>query len=145
MTVLVQGKIKNFLPHRPPMLMIDRVMQFDERTIKTETDIQSDAFYLQGHFPDHPVMPGVIMMETIAQAGALLAALNELFEQKTQMLAFAGIEDAKFRKPVYPGETFCVFCEIVKHRRTLYKFAGEGRVKGDLVAQIMFSAVQTDR
>lgn len=90
-------------------------------------------------------MPGVMIVEAIAQGGALLAALNGLFDTDTHLLAFAGIEAAKFRRPVSPNETLCVGVEIVKHRRNLYKFVGHAEVEGSIVTQLTFSAASSPR
>jgi len=90
-------------------------------------------------------MPGVMIVEAIAQAGALLAALNRKFDTNTHLLAFAGMTDVKFRRPVTPNETLCVFAEIVKQRRHLYKFAGRVEVDGDVVTRLTFSAASSPR
>jgi len=132
--------IQQHLPHRPPMLMIDRVLEFDESTIRAEKIADSDAFYFQG-----PIMPGVMIVEAIAQGGALLCALNNMFDTETELLAFAGIDGAKFRRPVSPNETLCVCVEIVKQRRNLYKFAGHAEVEGSIVTQLTFSAASSPR
>lgn len=137
--------IQQHLPHRPPMLMIDRVLEFDESTIRAEKIADSDAFYFQGHFPGNPIMPGVMIVEAIAQGGALLCALNNTFDKETELLAFAGIDGAKFRRPVSPNETLCVCVEIVKQRRNLYKFAGHAEVEGSIVTQLTFSAASSPR
>lgn len=139
------NEIQKHLPHRPPMLMLDRVLEFTETTLKAEKKANEDAFYFQGHFPGNPIMPGVMIVESIAQSGALLAALNRLFDTETHLLAFAGIQGAKFRRPVSPNETLCVCVEIVKQRRNLYKFAGHAEVEGSIVTQLMFSAASSPR
>ena len=137
--------IQNHLPHRPPMLMLDRVLEFTDTSIKAEKDIAADAFYFQGHFPGNPIMPGVMIVEAIAQGGALLSALNGMFDTETHLLAFAGIDGAKFRRPVSPNETLCVCVEFVKQRRNLYKFAGHAEVEGSIVTQLTFSAASSPR
>lgn len=138
-------EIQKHLPHRPPMLMLDRVLEFTDTTIKVEKTVDENAFYFQGHFPGNPIMPGVMIVEAIAQSGALLAALNDMFDTETHLLAFAGIEGAKFRRPVSPNETLCVSVEIVKQRRNLYKFAGHAEVEGSIVTQLTFSAASSPR
>ncbi len=142
---LLTEDIVDYLPHRPPMLMLDRVTELTDTTIIADKTVTGDEFFFQGHFPGNPIMPGVMIVEAIAQAGALLAGLNGLFDTKTQLLAFAGMNDVKFRKPVTPNETLCVYAEIVKHRRSLYKFAGRVEVDGMVVTQLTFSAASSPR
>ncbi len=139
-------QIQKFLPHRPPMLMLDRALAIDdEGVIQCEKDLSPDAFYFQGHFPDHPIMPGVMICEAVGQAGALLAALEARFDTATHLLAFGGFEKAKFRKIVKPNETLCVYCKIVKQRKHLYKFEGRAESGGALVATLGFSAALTPK
>ncbi len=140
---LGQADIEQYLPHRRPMLMIDRVVDFNGDTIATEIDTDPKAFYFDGHFPNNPIMPGVIIMECIGQSGALLAALRGEFDHKAHLLAFTGFEKTRFRKFVKPNETLCVFCKLEKKRRHLYKFTGQAEINGDLVMQLAFSAAQT--
>lgn len=138
-----QSEIEQYLPHRRPMLMLNRVSAFDGETIVTEIDTQPDAFYFDGHFPDNPIMPGVVIMECIGQTGALLAALRGDFNHEDHLLAFTGFDKTRFRKFVKPNETLCVYCEVVKQRRHLYKFKGRAEVGGELVMRLEFSAALT--
>ncbi len=135
--------IEKFLPHRRPMLMLDRVMQYDVNSITTEIDVRPDAFFFAGHFDGNPIMPGVIIMECIGQTGALLAALGSDFDTNTHILAFTGFEKTRFRRFVKPNETLCVYCELVKTRKHLYKFSGRAKVDGELVMSLDFSAALT--
>ena len=143
--VLCLEDIKNHLPHRPPMLMLDRVISYDDVSIHAEKYVAANAFYFQGHFPGNPMMPGVMIVEAIAQAGALIAALGGGFNREESLLAFAGIDSAKFRKPVYPNETLSVFVKIVKQRRSLYKFEGYAAVGDSVVTKLNFSATQVPK
>jgi len=137
---LGQSDIEQYLPHRRPMLMLDRVVAFDGESIVTEIDTHPDSLYFDGHFPDNPIMPGVIIMECIGQSGALLAALRGDVDHRKNLLAFTGFEKTRFRKFVKPNETLCVFCKLDKKRRHLYKFSGRAEIDGELVMQLAFSA-----
>ena len=136
-----QADVKRFLPHRDPMLFVDRVVGFEGDQIRIESDIRSEAPHFQGHFPDMPILPGVIIVETTAQAGALLVKMLDELEEG-QFMAFSSIDAAKFKKPVYPNETLLVEVEIVKRRGPFYKFAGHASVGGTTVARIDFSAAK---
>ena len=122
------------------MLLLDRVIEVSEDGIIAELDIRDDQFFFQGHFPNNPIMPGVLIVEAIAQAGALLGALLAEYDTKSHLFAFTGVENAKFRRQVKPNETLCVRAEIVKKRRSLYKFNGTAHVNNQLVASVSFSA-----
>lgn len=137
--------ILEYLPHRPPMLMLDKVVAYNETDIHAQITLREDAFYFQGHFPNNPMMPGVMIVEAIAQAGALLAALNNKFDRGTSLLAFAGIDKAKFKHSVYPNETLCVFVKLVKQRSILYKFEGVAKRGDKIVALVDFSATKISK
>ncbi|MEE9272281.1 MAG: 3-hydroxyacyl-ACP dehydratase FabZ [Robiginitomaculum sp.] len=139
------GAIMEYLPHRAPMLMLDRVIGVYDGEIEAEKLVLENAFYFQGHFPNKPIMPGVMIVEAIAQVGALLASLEEGFDSDTNLLAFASIEKVKFRQLVYPNETLRVFAKIVKKRRNLYKFEGRALMGDSLVTQISFAATLVPR
>ncbi len=143
---LERDSIELYLPHRPPMLMIDRALGVDEDGfLCCEKDLQADAFYFQGHFPGQPILPGVMICEAIGQTGALLAALGQSFDPKTHLLAFGGFENARFRKIVKPNETLCVYCKIAKQRRHVYKFEGWAEVRGVHVCALSFRAALTPK
>ncbi len=143
---LQADQIMHYLPHRPPMLMLDRALGIDEDGyLLAEKDVSEDAFFFQGHFEGHPIMPGVMIVEAIGQAGALLAAVMGSFDTQTHLLAFTGLERARFRQMVKPNETLCVYCKIVKSRRNLYKFEGRAEVDGRIVTDLQFSAALTPK
>lgn len=133
--------VKTYLPHRDPMLFIDRVIHADEKSIHAESEVKADAPFFKGHFPNLPILPGVMLIETVAQAGALIVSLSKGLEDGS-FIAFSGVEQAKFRRPVYPGETLTIKARIEKHRRGFYKFSGEALVGETLAAQLHFSATQ---
>ena len=133
--------VKKILPHRDPMLFVDRVTKLTETSITIESDVREDAPYFKGHFPDLPIMPGVLIIETVAQAGVLLIALTQGLD-KDKFIAFSGVDSAKFKAPVYPNETLVVDVEFVKVRPPFYKFSGTAHVNGKLAAKLQFSAAQ---
>lgn len=135
--------IKRYLPHRDPMLFIDRVIEVDEQRIKIESDINPDAPFFAGHFPSRPIMPGVLLVETVAQAGALLVALNDGLDAG-KFLAFSSVDNARFKRPVYPSNTICVEVAIEKKRGPFYKFAGKVFVEDKLASSVAFSAAEME-
>ena len=135
--------IQNYLPHRDPMLFIDRVTKLSDDKIVIESDISADAAYFKGHFPGMPIMPGVLIIETVAQAGALLVSLTRGLEDD-KFIAFSSVETAKFKRPVYPNETLRVEVSIEKIRLPFYKFVGRAYVGDKLAASLSFAAAQMD-
>jgi len=136
-----QDGIKAILPHRPPMLLANRVTGLEEMSIQIESYVDPDADYLKGHFPKMPIQPGVLIVEAVAQAGALLVDLSHGLPDD-MFMAFSGIDGAKFKKPVYPGETMIIDLEIIRKRLPFYKFAARVYVSEILVATVDFSAAQ---
>ncbi len=133
--------IEDYLPHRDPMLFIDRVTELSENAITIESDVKADAHYFKGHFPSMPVMPGVLIIETVAQTGALLVSLTRGLSGD-KFLAFSNVDTAKFRCPVYPGEVMTVDVEIEKVRLPFYKFTGIVKVGGKTAASLKFAAAE---
>jgi len=133
--------VKDFLPHRDPMLFVDRVIALDENSITIESDVVPEAEYFKGHFPGMPIMPGVLIVETVAQAGALLVSLTRgLTDDK--FIAFSNVDAVKFRRPVEPGEMITVEVEIEKIRLPFYKFTGTAKVDGKVAASLKFAAAE---
>ena len=138
---LNRNYVKDYLPHRDPMLFIDRVTSLEENTIVIESDVDPKANYFQGHFPGMPIMPGVLIVETVAQAGALLVSLTRgLSDDK--FIAFSNVDAVKFRRPVQPGEMLTVEVEIEKIRLPFYKFVGTAKVDGKIAASLKFAAAE---
>jgi len=138
---LDQDYVKAYLPHRDPMLFVDRVTDLSENTIRIESDVKAEAAFFKGHFPDLPIMPGVLIVETVAQAGALLLALTRGVEEG-KFIAFSGIEQVKFRRPVYPGEMIIIDVTLEKVRLPFFKFTGVARVDGKSAATLNFAAAE---
>ena len=144
--VLLHNDIINLIPHRFPFLLIDKIT--DINLGKSLTGIKSVTFnepFFPGHFPHYPVMPGVLILESMAQAAACLVAYGDKSLSKDNLVFFTGIEKAKFRKPVTPGCILNLKINIVTNKRSLYKFTGEAFVDDILVASSDFSAMLVDQ
>ncbi|MEE9347280.1 MAG: 3-hydroxyacyl-ACP dehydratase FabZ [Robiginitomaculum sp.] len=133
-------EIKRCIPHRDPMLMLTKVVAVGEGWIEIEHHVDPKASFFEGHFPGNPIMPGVLIIETVAQAGAMLIDLTCEIDPKTQFMAFTSVDKAKFRRPVKPNDIVCVRLEIARSRGPLYKFSGAASVDGQAVAAVDFSA-----
>ena len=129
------------LPHRDPMLFIDSVIKADETTLHASTQVNPDWVIFDGHFPELPIMPGVLLIETIAQAGSLILGLKGVVAEGS-FVGFTGVEAAKFRRAVRPGDVMDIYVELVRERRSFYKFEGKIEVSGELAAEVKFAAAQ---
>ena len=127
--------IERILPHRYPFLLVDRVDEIGADRIVARKLVTRNEPHFEGHFPGHPVMPGVLIIEALAQAGALLAAHAVGFNPETHVIYFMAIDKAKFRKPVIPGDVLTL--EVVPLRKggAIWKLRGEAKVGDVLVAE----------
>ncbi len=140
-TLLHKDVIK-LIPHRHPFLLIDKVTDIIIR--KSITGIKAVTFnepFFPGHFPEHPVMPGVLILESMAQTAACLVSYQDKSLSLNNLVFFTGIEKAKFRKPVTPGNELVLKINLISNKRLLYKFSGEAFVESKLVASSEFSAM----
>ena len=140
---ILRPTIKEYLPHREPMLFIDRVIDLGDDNIVIESDVSPEADYFTGHFPNMPIMPGVLIIETVAQAGALLVSLTRGLDDD-KFIAFSNVDSAKFKRPVYPNEILRVEVSIEKIRLPFYKFSGKAFVGDKLAASLSFAAAQME-
>lgn len=135
-------RIMEMIPHRPPMLLIERVEDViageSATGIKT---VNPDDMFLQGHFPGHPVMPGVMIIEAMAQSAAVLAIHSMGAEAEGKIVYFMTISGAKFRRPVTPGDVLRLEITVERARKTVWRFAGRATVNGELAAEASFSAM----
>lgn len=129
-------KIMEFLPHRYPFILVDRIVEMvpNERIVGLKNVTINEPFF-QGHFPGAPVMPGVLMVEAMAQTGAVLAISSLPAEEHGKLMYFMGIDKARFRKPVAPGDQVLMEVEIIRRRGKTLKMSGNARVDHDLVAE----------
>lgn len=130
-------EIMRRLPHRYPILLVDRVLAVDPgKTIRAIKNVTANEHYFVGHFPHRPVMPGVMMLEALAQAAALLAfdsvkdAVNE-----TTVVYFAGIDNARFKRPVEPGDQLVLECTLDRMKAGIFKFSTRATVDGELAVE----------
>jgi 3-hydroxyacyl-[acyl-carrier-protein] dehydratase len=138
--------IMHAIPHRYPMLMIDRIVDMipDESAVGIKNVTANEGFF-QGHFPGHPVMPGVLIVEAMAQTAAVLVVETLGPESAGKLVYFMTIEGAKFRRPVVPGDQLRIHVAKVRSRNNVWKFNGVARVDGTAVAEATFSAMIMDR
>ncbi len=138
-------KIMSIIPHRYPFLLIDKILEFEEkkRIVAIKNVTMNEPFF-QGHFPGNPIMPGVLILEACAQAGAVLL-LHSVPDRDKKMIYFAGIDNAKFRKPVLPGDTLRLEVEILNLRSWTCKLRGVAKVDGIIVAEAEVLSAMADR
>ena len=141
------NEVMNFLPHRYPFLMIDRIIEFeaDKRIVGLKNVTINEPFF-QGHFPGHPIMPGVLLIEAMAQTGGVMA-LKSLppDEAKKKVLYFMSIDKAKFRKPVTPGDQVRFELDVLRVRSSVMSFKAQSIVEGAVVAEAEMMAMIVDR
>ncbi len=127
--------ILDVLPHRYPMLLVDKVLDFQpKKKIIAIKNVSYNENYFQGHYPDKPIMPGVLIIEALAQAGGLLM-LYSVEQENDSLPYFAGIDKAKFRKPVQPGDQLKLICDIINFKKRAAKVYAKAFVDDDLVAE----------
>ncbi len=137
-------EIKKCIPHRPPFLLVDRIIECDDesRIVGIKNVTINEPFFV-GHFPEFPVMPGVLIVEALAQVGCILG--NRILKPDNQpIVLFMGIDEVKFRKPVVPGDTLRLEMIKIKQRKDLFRFQGHAFVGDTLVTQGIFQAMMKD-
>lgn len=138
-------QIQKMLPHRYPFLFIDRVLSWEpQQSIHARKLVSISDPILQGHFPGNPIVPGVVQVEAMAQAAALLAQLSGVFDPDTQLCLFMGIQEAKFRGPVVPGDVLDIEVKALRVGR-IGKFSGEIKVDGVVRSSATFTAIIQQR
>lgn len=137
-------EIQKFLPHRYPFLLVDRIIEMQPgiKAVGIKNVTINEEFF-QGHFPGQPIMPGVLIIEALAQVAGILAFHSGATPSKS--VFFMSIEKAKFRKPVIPGDQIRLEVNILQHRRNVWKFSSKAVVEGKIAAEAEFTAMVTDR
>jgi 3-hydroxyacyl-[acyl-carrier-protein] dehydratase len=139
-------RILQILPHRWPFVLVDRVTHVEPgaRIVGHKCVTMAEPWF-QGHFPERPIMPGVLILESLAQIGGILAYATEPFDATSSLMYFLGIDKAKFRRPVTPGDRLDLEVSIVHHRTNVWKLKGEASVDGTLCASAELLASVVDR
>jgi len=137
--------IVNCIPHRYPFLLVDRVLEMEaKRRIVAIKNVTINEPFFQGHFPGAPVMPGVLVIEAMAQAGAVLL-LHDMEDRDSRLILFTGIDKARFRRPVFPGDQLRFTLEVLKRRTRAYKLKAIAEVDGQLAAEAEIMSALIDR
>ena len=130
--------IESIIPHRPPFLLVDEILELEPgKRVVGRREIRADDWWFPGHFPERPVMPGVLTIEAIAQAGAVAVLADEANRGKIPF--FAGIDDCRFKRVVEPGDVLTLECEFVRVRGPIAKGQGRATVDGELAAEAMLT------
>ena len=138
-------EIMSILPHRYPLLLIDRVLEIEPKTrIVALKNVTACEPHFTGHFPDYPIMPGVLIIEAIAQAGGALL-LTEIPDRHSKLMVFTGIDGAKFRRPVVPGDQLRIEVTVLNWRSTAVKMRGVATVDGKLACEATVMCALTNR
>ncbi len=139
------GRVMAALPHRYPMLLVDRVEELiPDRSIRAIKAVTMNEQFFQGHFPGRPIMPGVLIVEALAQAAGVLAVESLGLAGSGKLVYFMSIDGVKFRKPVEPGVLMSLEVEFLQKRSRVCKFAGKARIDGELAAECEFTAMIAD-
>ena len=135
MAILDINEIRAILPHRYPFLLVDRIVEMEPERIVGIKQVTVNEPFFQGHFPDFPVMPGVLIVEAMAQAAGVLV-LKSMPDRANKLVLLVAIENARFRRPVVPGDTLRMEMKIIKRKASVAKMAGIATVDGQVAAEV---------
>lgn len=133
-------EIKNYLPHRYPFLLVDRVLEVEEDRIVTIKNVTVNEEFFNGHFPGAPIMPGVLQVEAMAQSGCIMMMKSKVENPSETLIVFTGIKNAKFRKSVVPGDQLKMEVKLANQRRNFVTMEGKATVDGEVVCELEASA-----
>ena len=139
-------QIMDLLPHRYPFLLVDKILEMEEgKSIVGIKNVTINEPFFQGHFPGSPIMPGVLIIEAMAQTWGILVLSSEKEKAGSKNVLFLGIDKARFRKPVYPGDQLRFELQALNLKRSIWKFKGEAYVDGELVAEAELMATISEK
>ena len=138
------NEIFKYFPHRYPFLLVDRIVEMHGEKIVGIKNVSFNEYFFQGHFPDHPVMPGVLICEAMAQVGAILAHNARGGMDSDKVFVLTGLENVKFKRPVEPGDQLRMELSCLKRRGSFWRMQGIATVDGEIVAQAEISAMEID-
>ena len=136
-------RVLGMLPHRYPFLLLDRVLELEKDRVVAIKNVTFNEPFFQGHFPGRPVMPGVLLVEAMAQAGAFIT-LAHLGPDRKTLFMLAGLDKVRFRRQVIPGDQVKIEVKAIKIHRPLWKMSAEARVDGELAAEAELSAMEVE-
>jgi UDP-3-O-[3-hydroxymyristoyl] N-acetylglucosamine deacetylase/3-hydroxyacyl-[acyl-carrier-protein] dehydratase len=137
-------EIMKVLPHRYPFLLVDRIIEMDEKRVVGIKNVTINEPFFQGHFPGHPVMPGVLIIEAMAQVGGMLL-MGSINDPDSKVVYFIALDNVRWRRPVKPGDQLRFELEVVQIRGTVCKMRGVAKVDGELAAEADMAAMVRDR
>ena len=135
MPILDIQAIRDILPHRYPMLLVDAILELEEERIVGIKNVTNTEPFFTGHFPDFPVMPGVLIIEAMAQTAGVLV-LKSIPDRQSKLVLLVAVENARFRKPVVPGDVLRMEMKVIKRKATVAKMAGVATVNGAIAAEV---------
>jgi 3-hydroxyacyl-[acyl-carrier-protein] dehydratase len=143
--IIESEEIETLIPHRFPFLLVDRCFDYVEgQSIRAIKCVSANEPFFQGHFPGRPLMPGVLQIEAMAQASAVLMSKSLNVDPKVSGIMFMSVEAAKFRRPVRPGDVLDIRIEVLMGRRNIYKFSGRAEIDGQLACEAQWAAMKVD-